>query len=331
MARPYRIQFEGAISHVSVRGIPRKKMFKDETDFVRVMQMLADAADKHEVTIHSFCATDNQIDLLMETPKGNSSSFLQGFQTAYAQYYRQRYKAKGSLVRDRFRSRIVEAAYLLPMSRLIHMQAVKLGDIKGTIAEKRKALRAYKWSSYRSFVGIGKPLAFVETKSVLKGLKGSGKEARYREYVETGLKENDAALALALKKSQLAVGSDAFVEKIVKDHTRFVNGHKPAHLKVYGQRSGGVAKTKVVDAVCKVLKVEKDLLFQQRKNVLYRPTAAYMLYRHSKMSQNQIASFLKLSSGAAVSLQIRRVRNARDGDDKYRKSLERIERSLVKK
>ena len=68
----------------------------------------------------------------------------------------------------------------------------------------------------------------------------------------------------------------------------------------------------------------------QKKNVLYRPTAAFMLYRHSKISQDMIAKFLKLSSGAAVSLQIRRVRDARDKNATYRKKLERIDRVLSK-
>ena len=109
MARPYRIQFPGACYHVQIRFSSDARAFRDEKDYARFISMLADAAKKHEVVVYAFCLLKRDAELVVQTPRANLSLFLQGLQTGYARYHHQKYRFEGPLVRDRFRSKVVEA------------------------------------------------------------------------------------------------------------------------------------------------------------------------------------------------------------------------------
>ena len=125
MARPYRIQFKGACYHVIIRGNPEIRLFKNERDRNRFIEMLADAVGKHEVLLHAFFLSANRVELVVETPSSNLSAFLQGCQTAYAQYYRKKYNFVGQIVHDRFRSKVIQKEkILLPLTRHLHLLGV---------------------------------------------------------------------------------------------------------------------------------------------------------------------------------------------------------------
>lgn len=334
MARPYRIQFAGACYHVVIRFNADARAFRNEADYTRFITMFGDAAKKHEIAVYAFCLLKKEVQLVVQSPRANLSLFLQGLQTGYAQYHRQRYRFEGPLVHDRFRSKVVEnPACLLPLTRYIHLLPIQTSSARRlNLAGRRKLLTDYKWSSYRSHIGQGKALPLVDAQGVQSNMLEAvaARPKAYKAYCEACLGTTDKAFALLLDASQIAIGSDAFIKKLKQQHASFVNGRKPAHFQVYGHRKKGLSPTRILQVLAKELGVEKQAFLEQRKRVMYRPIASYMLYRFGNLSQDEIAKVLKLNTGAAVSVQMKRIQQALKDDAELAMQISRIEKVFTK-
>jgi REP element-mobilizing transposase RayT len=74
MARPLRIEFDGAIYHVTFRGNERKPIFQSDADRRRLLESMAQARDLYQTRIFLVCLMPNHVHLLLETPRGNLSA-----------------------------------------------------------------------------------------------------------------------------------------------------------------------------------------------------------------------------------------------------------------
>jgi len=83
MARPQRIEYEGAVYHVTVRGNEQRPLFMDEGDRSRFLRVLGESVESFEVRLYLFCLMTNHVHLVLETPRGNLSRFMHRLQTAY--------------------------------------------------------------------------------------------------------------------------------------------------------------------------------------------------------------------------------------------------------
>jgi len=83
MARPLRIQYPGAVYHVTNRGNERKIIFKDDTDRVQFLQLLANSVETYDIMLHCFAMMNNHFHLLAETPLGNLGEFMRHFNITY--------------------------------------------------------------------------------------------------------------------------------------------------------------------------------------------------------------------------------------------------------
>ncbi len=59
MARPWRIQYEGAIYHVMSRGVGRGKIFLANDDYSRFLKYVASAKEKFNLDIFAFILMGN--------------------------------------------------------------------------------------------------------------------------------------------------------------------------------------------------------------------------------------------------------------------------------
>ena len=329
MARPYRIQYEGACYHVVVRGNTDVQLFRNQVDRTRFLSMLEESVMKHGVLLHAFYLNKSRVELVVETPSSNLSAFLQGCQTAYAQYYRKKYNFVGQIVRDRFRSKVIDKqSVLLPLTRHVHLLGVSERMAKKkTLAVLRKELKGC-CTSYLSYTVPTKGYAFVHTSDVLKLVKRAGGD--YGKYVEQAFADRDSAFQALMEVSPVAIGGDEFLAEIESIHARFLSGRKPAKLSVYGQKRKGLSKKKVFDTIAADLKIEKEAFFTQSKKTSYRAIAAYMLHRYAGMTQAAVAQALQLKSGAAVSLQIRKINQQIQHEPAMAKTIARLCRKLEK-
>jgi len=61
MARKLRVQFEGAIYHVTIRGVERRTIFNDNDDRERFLERLGEAVEDSGVRLYLFCLMTNHV------------------------------------------------------------------------------------------------------------------------------------------------------------------------------------------------------------------------------------------------------------------------------
>lgn len=193
MARPLRIEYEGALYHLTGRGNRREAVFADEEDCERFLSLLAESLRRYQVVLHAYVLMGNHYHLLGQTQLANLGRWMHWLVTSYTVRFNHRHRRVGHLFQGRYKSIVMEGKeYLLSLSRYIHLNPVRglrLG--RGSISERRERLRAWRWSSYRGYAGLAKREAIVEEELILGELGGRGRKRRleYRRFVESALLE----------------------------------------------------------------------------------------------------------------------------------------------
>ena len=73
MARPLRIEYPGAVYHVTARGNATNDIFHSDTDRDTFLKILSGVVKRYNWLCHAYCLMDNHYHLLVETPDGNLS------------------------------------------------------------------------------------------------------------------------------------------------------------------------------------------------------------------------------------------------------------------
>lgn len=206
MTRPLRIEFPGAIYHVTSRGNARRKIFLDDEDREAFLATLAWVVERFGWVCHAYCLMGNHFHLMIETPAANLSRGMRQLNGVYTQTFNRRHRKVGHLFQGRFKAILVERdSYLLELARYVVLNPVR--------AKMTKLPEGYAWSSYRATLGLDPVPSglsidwlldqFAKTKSVAR--------KRYAEFVQAGIGQRSPWPAL---KGQVLLGSEAFVQKM---------------------------------------------------------------------------------------------------------------------
>ena len=151
MPRPPRIDFPDALYHVTSRGNGRATIFHSDADRERFLAQLADSLHTAAVVLHAYVLMDNHFHLLVHTPRGNLSRFMQRLCTAYAMYARYKHRRPGHQFQGRFKAKLVEDdVYLRVLRRYMHLNPVKTAaarrlDRRAPPAAERLPLEQLLW------------------------------------------------------------------------------------------------------------------------------------------------------------------------------------------
>jgi putative transposase len=310
MARPLRLEFEGACYHLLGRGNARQSIFASEADRLKFLQLLAASAQRFDVVVHGFVLMGNHFHLLAQTRRANLSRWMHWLMVSYTVYFNWRHKRSGHLFQGRYKSFVVEGGeYLLGLSRYLHLNPVRgkaLGA--GTPAERRSRLRTYRWSSYRGYAGLEKPLDFVEEELVLGELQAPKAKERlhYRRFVEEGL-VREIENPFEAVQWQAILGSESFVEKL-QDQLRVRERHG---REVTAVRRGikKVLPLEVIKSVAQFYGVaEKRLLERGGYGLEARNVAIALVWEKCALSLREIGEVFGGMDYAAVAQRIRRIK-----------------------
>ena len=130
MARPLRVEYEGAIYHVTVRGNDRREIFLDDRDRQRFVLRLGDCVEAHEVRLYLFCLMTNHVHLMLETPGGNLSGFMQWVRGMHDKLTGKQRPAEDVTLRRRPRR--------LPAERVIQIVCRELGADRRDVARRQR-------------------------------------------------------------------------------------------------------------------------------------------------------------------------------------------------
>ena len=204
MARPLRLEFPGAIYHLTSRGNARQKVFFTDTDRQLFLDTLTGVVSRYGWICHAYCLMANHYHLLVETPKANLSLGMRQLNGIYTQAFNRRHRRVGHVFQGRFKAILVEKeSYLLELCRYIVLNPVR---VKGNLKTG-----SWKWSSYRATAGLAPAPGFLQTDWVLGqfGKHRAQARKRYREFVKEGLESRPWEEL----KGQIYLGSEEFIER----------------------------------------------------------------------------------------------------------------------
>jgi len=168
MPRKTRTEFPGAIHHVTMRGVNRQVVMRDDADNSAFLQFLGITCDRFEWRILAYCLMANHFHLVVGTTHANLAAGMQWLSSAYARRHHHRYRTSGHLFQGRYSAVLVNRdAYLLEVVRYILLNPVRAGLCRSTVD--------WRWSSAREALGLRPAPPWVDF-SVVFGLLGAGDE-----------------------------------------------------------------------------------------------------------------------------------------------------------
>ena len=334
MARLLRVEYEGAIYHVTMRGNERQAIFRDDVDRERFLERLDGRVQEYGIRLYLFVLMTNHVHLVLETPERNLSRFMHSLATGYTVSHNRRHRRSGHLMQGRFGAVLVEGdKYLLRLTRYVHLNPVFVKSVKGLPPiEQREKLRRYAWSSYPSYIGLRKQLDYLEYGPMLSLMRVKKKEQRreYRRFVEAGIADPDRDMKDQLEKSRLSIGSEDFRRWIWDKHTELLDSHVEEDVS-FRRENRKVKEETVLDLTSAEFGVTLETIRHRQRDSYMRPVAAKMLCKYSGLTQRKVAAILNLSSGAAVSLQLKALDEALLVDRQLRRQVARIEKAVRKR
>ncbi len=173
MARPLRIEFPGALYHVTARGNARQDIYLDARDSGRFLDLLGEVCARYEWRCFAYCLMTNHYHFVVETAQPNLSAGMRQLNGRYSQAFNHRHRREGHLFQGRYKAILVEReAYLLEVCRYVVLNPVRAG--------LARAPQAWRWSSYRATLAGAGP-AWLAAPELL-GLFAPEPEAAARAY-----------------------------------------------------------------------------------------------------------------------------------------------------
>lgn len=321
MARPLRIQYPGAVYHVTCRGNEQKAIYKDDADRRRFLEYLTQSLDTYSVKLCSYILMTNHFHLLVQTPLGNLGEFMRQFNISYTGYYNRRHNRSGHLYQGRYKSILVDKdAYLAVLSRYIHLNPVKVKAMeKVSRDEKIKYLTAYPWSSLPGYLSRRKREEYIDYTLVLAAYGGDTDRARqaYRTalYADltTGIEIKDKVCG------QSILGSAGFMEWVME---RFLRGERDRERPSLREIHTYQAK----DGILRAVEQETGKSIEEiiKEKGLYRQILMELLYRIGGLKGGEIGEIMGVGY-TSVSQERRRLRQRLAGDRKLAALIKRIE------
>jgi putative transposase len=184
MPRSARLDAPGVLHHIMVRGLERRKIFRDNIDRDDFLERLSDILPATNTSCYAWSFMPNHAHFLFRSGESGISKVMSKLLTGYAVKFNFKYRRHGPLFQNRYKSVICqEDAYLKELVRYIH-----LNPLRGNIVTDIQQLERYPYAGHSALMGQVQ-YEWQDTKYVLayfgKTLKNARKE--YLVYVKEGI------------------------------------------------------------------------------------------------------------------------------------------------
>jgi putative transposase len=215
MSRPLRIEFPGAIYHVTSRGDRRELIYRDDADRVAQLAVIEHAMDRFDAQVLAYCLMGNHFHLVLHTRQANLSRLMRHVNGVYTQGYNRRHSLVGHVFQGRFKAILVDRdAYLLALCRYVERNPVAASLVR--------APGDWAWSSYRAHIGLDSTPGWLDTDGLhgyLLGRPVSGSADRRRacaQYAALAVRADaeDATFWHDGVRGQVFLGDEDFVQRM---------------------------------------------------------------------------------------------------------------------
>jgi putative transposase len=207
MSRPLRLEFPGAIYHVTARGNAQAAIFLDDEDRQLFLDVLTECVERFRWLCHAYCLMDNHYHLLIETPEGNLSAGMRQLNGIYTQRFNRRHGRIGHVFQGRFKAILVERqSYLLELCRYVVLNPVRARMVEDPAQ--------YPWSSYPAMTGAASVPQWLHTNWLL-GQFGSNRASGVHKYVQFVAEGRSSSSPWTALRGQVLLGTERFVESLL--------------------------------------------------------------------------------------------------------------------
>lgn len=209
MARPLRLEHEGALWHITVRGNQRHEIFRTDEDRELFIGVLGRTATLFRWRLLAWVLMGNHYHLLLETPEPTLSRGMRDLNGIYTQAFNRRHKRVGHVLQGRFKAILVEReSHLLELCRYVVLNPVR--------AKLASGAAQWRWSSFRATAGMEPVPGWLDAEGVLElfGRRGRQGMLRYRQFVREGRRSGYEPWRLV--EGQIYLGGEGFRERMRK-------------------------------------------------------------------------------------------------------------------
>ena len=301
MSRQLRLQFPGAVYHVTSRGNAQQDIFADDADRARFLDLLGREIEQHRWRCHAYCLMDNHYHLLVETPEANLSRGMGRLNMAYAQAFNRRHGRSGHLFQGRFHAVVVEKDnHLLELCRYVVLNPVRAGS--AAVPE------VWPWSSYRA-TASGRATGpecpdWLSAEWTLQRFGGDDARGRrgYRRFVREGIEAGSPWDGL---RARAFLGGDRFLRTM----TERLRRESPDQIAAAALHPDRPTARQIGDAVAKAARVAPETVLDRRANQAAFQVTVYLLRRAGNLPLAVVAALAAVSAPRVSQVQ-RRIEGA---------------------
>jgi putative transposase len=312
MARPIRINFEGAYYHVINRGRGRMNIYRDERDYKEFLRLLREVYDQYQAFVVAYCLMSNHYHLLICTPHANLPQFMRQLNGVYTQMFNRRYRLDGSLFRGRYKAIVVqEEFYLMRVIRYIHRNPKKAGIVK--------KLENYPWSSHRIYMKNSKRERWLKYHDVMRREWVKGKRDR-KGYALFMKQDNDKEIEEFYNAKQVGaiLGNNDYKDRIAEQYIhskRYYGGEIPEQRKIQQKK---IVK-QIEGLVCRAYRLKDGELKEAKRghDNEARKVAIRLMREQAGVSCKEVAEMYGVGNERSISEYCRRVKRRCLTDKKF--------------
>lgn len=290
MARQLRLEFEGALYHVTARGNASQAIFLDDHDRARFLDLLAREIAQQQWHCYAYCLMENHYHLLLETPEPNLSRGMRRLNAVYTQGFNRRHERVGHVLQGRYKSLLVDKdSYLLELCRYI-----VLNPVRGKCVARPEA---WPWSSYLATAGERQAPSWLLVRDVLGLFDGKERIAQraYRAFVQEGV---TTPTPWTQVRGQIFLGDEEFLRRM----TGLVQGKHLINVPSAQTRPSRPTPAEVLQRVGKVYHIPIRAILRRRNREAYH-CAAWLLRREANESLEGVARLFEVSASRVSHIQ----------------------------
>ena len=330
MPRTARLDTPGLLHHIMVRGIERRKIFRDDKDRDNFIERLSILLPETKTQCYAWVFMPNHVHMLLRSGPSGISTLMRRLLTGYAIYFNRRHRRHGQLFQNRYKSIICqEDTYLQELVRYIH-----LNPLRAKIVKDLNELDKYPYCGHSVIMGVVKR-EWQDIEYVLGyfGKRIGTSRKKYRSYLEKGISmgrrpelvggglirsmggwEEVKTMRLKgqdrIKSDQRILGDSSFVMEVLSESEENLT-------QKYKLKSLGFNFEKVLERVSFIFELDEDYITgkgRQQDRVKARDLLCYWCAIKLGISTAELAKRLELTT-TAVSCAVRRgEKTAKDGN-----------------
>ena len=294
MSRPLRLEFPGALFHVTQRGNHKQDIFVDDADRHVLLELLGRCVNKYGWILTSYVLMSNHFHFVVQLTCNTLWRGMQWFETQYVRAFNRRHGLIGHLFQGPFDSPLVEKeTYGLNVLRYDVLNPVRAGMVR--LPED------YIWSSHRAVLGMVPAPPWLAVDDLLVQFAPQRDLARtyYKGFVDAAIGIDTDPWRDLVGENYL--GSREWVARLREqidlkprsdDHARF--------QRVVDQPT----MTAVIAGVAECMSIDPERVYGRGGTP--RRMAAWIASNEGLLTNRQIAAGLRLRSSGHIAELVRR-------------------------